>query len=104
MWTRPSSYPAISASRATIVDSLMLGMPGDAEQRADATLVHRAVRGQRRILLVQREDAAAQPLVLQRTAQHRGADDGAPVVGEAERADGAQLGHLGQLLARHALR
>ena len=46
---------------------------GDAEQRADLALVHRAVARERRVLLVQREHAAAQALVLQRLAQHPGA-------------------------------
>ena len=34
------------------------GMPVDAEQRADRALVHRAVAAERRVLLVQRDDAA----------------------------------------------
>ena len=41
---------------------------------------------QRRVLLVQGDDAAAQLLVLQRLAQDAGAVDGLAVVGEAERA------------------
>ena len=41
---------------------------------------------ERRVLLVQREHAAAQPLVLQRLAQHPGAGDRPAVVGEAQRA------------------
>ena len=47
--------------------------PGDAEQRADLALVHRAAAAERRVLLVQREHAAGQALVLQRLAQHPGA-------------------------------
>ena len=54
------------------------------------------------VLLVQREHAAAQALVLQRLAQHPGALHRPAVVGEAERALLAQLGHLGQLLALQA--
>ena len=69
----------------------------DAEQRADLALVHRAVARERRILLVQGQHAAAQALVLQREAQHPGARDRLAVVGEAQRALVAQLGHLGQL-------
>ena len=42
----------------------------------------------------------AQPLVLERLAQHPGRGDRLAVVGEAERAGVAQRGHLGQLLAR----
>ena len=58
--------------------------------------------GQARVLLVQREHAAAQPLVLQRLAQDRGAVHRLAVVGEAERAGVAQLRHLGQRLALRA--
>ena len=72
---------------------------GDAEQRADLALVHDAGARQRGVLLVQGQHAAAQPLVLQRAAQHPGAHDRAAVVGEAQRALLAQLGHLRQLAA-----
>ena len=54
---------------------------------------------QRRVLLVQRDHAAGEPLVLQRLAQHPGRDDRLAVVGEPERALRAQLGHLGELAA-----
>ena len=73
--------------------------PADAQRRADGALVHRTAVGQRRVLLVQADHPAAQPLVLQRLAQHPGAGDGTAVVGEPERALLAQLGHLGQLPA-----
>ena len=56
--------------------------------------------GQARVLLVQREHAAAEPLVLERLAQDRGAVDRLAVVGEAERAGVGELGHLGQRVAR----
>ena len=46
--------------------------------------------------------AADELLVLQRLAQQPGAVDGLAVVGEAERAGLAQLGHLGQRLAVQA--
>ena len=64
--------------------------------------MHHAVARQRRVLLVQGDDPAAQPLVLQRAAQHPGRGDRLAVVGEADRPDVAQLGHLGQLLAAQA--
>ena len=51
--TRASSYPASSASRATIVDSPTRGDPADAERRADRALVHGAAARERRVLLVQ---------------------------------------------------
>ena len=77
-------------------------MPAMPERGADGALVHRAAARERRVLLVQRQHAAAQALVLQRLAQHAGALDGLAVVGEAERALLAQLRHLGQLLALRA--
>ena len=46
--------------------------------------------------------AADQALVLQRLAHHAGVDDRQAVVGEADGAGFAQVGHLGQLLALHA--
>ncbi len=51
---------------------------------------------------MQREHAAAQALVLKCLAQHAGALDGAPVVGEAEGPLVGELGHLGELLALKA--
>ena len=80
---------------------------GDAvepEGGADRPLVHHAVARQRAVLLVQRQHAAAQALVLERLAQHAGALDGLAVVAEAERPLLAQLGHLGELLALQAAR
>ena len=77
---------------------------GDAEQRADDALVHRALARQRRVLLVQREHAAAQALVLQRAAKDAGVGDRPAVVGEAGGAERAQLGHVGQLAALQAAR
>ena len=73
--------------------------PADAQRRADGSLAHRTAVGQRRVLLVQADHPAAQPLVLQGLAQRAGAGDGTAVVGEPQRALLAQLGHLGQLLA-----
>ena len=99
---RPPSYSASEQSRAIIVDSLTLGIPATPSIALTVALVHRAVARQRRVLLVQREHAAAQALVLQRAAQHAGVGHRAPVVGEAGRADRAQLGHLGELAAVHA--
>jgi hypothetical protein len=61
--------------------------------------VHRALARQRRVLLVQREHAAAQALVLQRAAKDAGVGNRPAVVGEARGAERAQLGHLGQLAA-----
>ena len=74
-------------------------MPGQPEPRGDLALVHHAGAGQARVLLVQREHAAAQPLVLERLAQDRGAVHRLAVVGEAERAGVGELRHLGQRLA-----
>jgi hypothetical protein len=90
MWIRAPSSSASAQSRAII---------GDAEPGADRALVHRAAGRQRRILLVQGEHPAAQQLVAHRAAQDPGADHGLAVVGEAQRALAAQLGHLGELLA-----
>ena len=78
------------------------GDAGEAERGAQRPLVHDAAARERAVLLVQREHAAAQALVLQRLAQHARARDRLAVVGEAERALCAQLGHLGQLLAPQA--
>ena len=47
--------------------------------------------GKVRVLLVQGDRAAAEPLVLERPAQHAGAADRQPVVAEADRAGLAQL-------------
>ena len=80
------------------------GNPGQAEGRADRALVHAAAPGERGVLLVQGDHAAAQALVLQRLAQHARALHGPAVVGEAEGARFAQLRHLGQLLALQASR
>ena len=57
-----------------------------AEPRGDDALVHHALAGERRVLLVQGDDPADELLVLQRLAQDAGAVDGLAVVGEAERA------------------
>jgi hypothetical protein len=87
------------ASRATIVDSEIEGSrPGRA--RRDRALVHHAVARQRRVLLVQGDHAAAQPLVLERLAQHPGRGDRLAVVGEAERAGVAQRAISVSSLAR----
>ena len=86
------------ASRATIVDSLTLGMPRR-RARADGALVHRAARRERRVLLVQGEHAAAQRWYWSAWRSIPALDDRPAVVGEAERAVVAQLAHLGQLLA-----
>jgi hypothetical protein len=59
--------------------------------------VHHSRARERRILLVQGDDAAGQALVLQRLAQHPRRDDRLAVVGEADRAGVPQLGHLGEL-------
>src|SRR4051794_31698838 len=72
---------------------------GQAEPGGDDALVHHAFAGERRVLLVEGDDAAAELLVLQRLAQDAGAVDGLAVVGEAEGAALSQLGHLGQGLA-----
>ena len=73
---------------------------GDAERRADGALVHRAAARERRVLLVQREHAAAQALVLQRLAQHRRRSaTGLPSSVKPSAPSLGELGHLGQLLA-----
>jgi hypothetical protein len=87
----------VAADQRRLRDRRDAGQP---EPRRHLALVHDAGAAQRRVLLVQREHAAAQALVLQRAAQHRGAVDRLAVVGEAERAGVAQRGHLGQRLAR----
>ena len=53
---------------------------------------------------MQGDHPAAQPLVLQGLAQHPGRDDRLAVVGEAERAGVAQVGHLGQLVTAEPTR
>ena len=79
-------------------------MPARPSAAETGALVHHAVAGELGVLLVQGDRAAAEALVLERPAQHPGAADRQAVVGEAERAGLAQLGHLGQLLALHAAR
>ena len=59
--------------------------------------MHHAVARQRRVLLVQREHAAGEPLVLKRLAQPPSVRDREAVVAEAGGALPRQLGHLGQL-------
>ena len=67
---------------------------------ADLALVHRAVAAERRVLLVQRDHAAAEALVLQRLAQHaRRETTGLPSSVKPSGALVAQRGHLGQLVA-----
>ena len=78
--------------------------PPEAERRADRALVHGAAARERRVLLVKREHAAAQALVLQRLLQRPGALDRLTIVGEAERALVCELGHLRELLAFLATR
>ena len=46
-------------------------MPAEPEPRRDLALVHDAGARERRVLLVQGEHPAAQPLVLERAAQDR---------------------------------
>ena len=97
----------VAGDRGVAGDHRRLGDRRDAgqpEPRGDLALVHHAGARQARVLLVQREHAAAQPLVLQRLAQDRGAVDRLAVVGEAERAGVGQLGHLGQRVAREPAR
>ena len=79
-------------------------MPGEPEPRGHLALVHDAAARERRVLLVQAQDPAREPLVLQRLAQDPGAVHGLAVVGEAERAGVGELGHLGQRLAVEAAR
>ena len=74
------------------------------EPRGHLPLVHDAGAAERGVLLVQREQPAAQPLVLQRAAQHRRTVHRLAVVREAERPRVAQLGHLGQRVALQAAR
>ena len=74
---------------------------GEPERRRDRALVHRAARRELRILLVQRDRQPDEALVLKRAAHHPGAGDRQAVVGEADRAGVGELGHLGQLRARH---
>ena len=74
-------------------------MPGHPELSRDGALVHRAVARQARVLLVQRDQAAGEALVLERLAQDARARDGPPVVGEPGGAEVGELGHLGERLA-----
>ena len=78
------------------------GDPGHAKARRHAALVHDPGGRERRVLLVQRDHPAAQALVLKRLAEHPGRDHRPAVVGEAERAGVAELGHLGELVAVQA--
>ncbi len=74
-------------------------MPSMPEQRRHLALVHDAVARERRVLLVERQRAAGEPLVLQRLAHEAGRAHGQAVVGEGGRAGVRQLGHLGQPLS-----
>ena len=94
--------PLVAGQLGVAGDHRRLGHRGDpveAEGGADGALVHDAFTGQRAVLLVQRQHAAAQALVLQGLAQHAGALHGLAVVAESERPLLSQLGHLGELLA-----
>src|SRR6185437_1807303 len=66
------------------------GDAGEAERGGDRALVHYAVAGELGVLLVERDRAAAKPLVLQGAAQHAGAADRQAVVAEANRAGVAE--------------
>ena len=68
----------VARDRGVALDHRALGDRGNAvepEHHRDRALVHRAVARQRRVLLVQGEHAARQPLVLERLAQAPGVDD-----------------------------
>ena len=82
----------------------MLGMPATPSSVLTTPSCMTPGARERRVLLVQREHAAAQALVLERAAQHPGAHDRLAVVGEAERAGLAQPVHLGELLAAQPAR
>ncbi len=88
----------VAGERGVARDHRRLGDAGDAadaQRGADGALVHGAAARERAVLLVQRQHAAAQALVLQCLAQHAGALHRAPVVGEAQRSLLPELGHLG---------
>ena len=74
--------------------------PAEAERRRDRALVHDAIAGQIRVLLVKGDRKADEALVLERLAKHAGAAHGQSVVGEADGAGVAQLDLIAQLLAR----
>src|SRR6185295_19922882 len=98
--------PLVAGERGVAGDRRRLGDRRDAleaERGRDRPLVHDALARQLRVLLVEGDRAAAEALVLQRPAQKPGAADRQAVVAEAEGAGVAQGGHLGQLLASHAL-
>ena len=82
------------------LDRRALGDRRDArhpERRRDRSLVHHTVPGQGRILLVQRQHEAREPLVLKRLAHPVSVRDREAVVAEAGRALPRQLRHLAQL-------
>ena len=75
--------------------------PAEAEGGRDRPLVHDAVAGELRVLLVEEDVAADQVLVLERPSHHPRRADRQPVVGEPDRAGLAHRGHLGQLAPFH---
>ena len=87
------------ASRATIVDSDTDGIPARPSRAETAPSCITPSPDSAGSSSCSAITPPAQPLVLERLAQHPGRDDRLAVVGEAERAGVAQLGHLGQLLA-----
>ncbi len=60
--------------------------------------MHHAVARQRRVLFVQSDHPAGEPLVLERLAEYPGRGDRFAVIGEPKRTGVAELRHLGQLL------
>ena len=87
----------VAGQRPVARDQRRLGQrwnPGQPQPRRYRALVHDAVGGQGRVLLVQGDHPARQPLVLKRLAQDPGGDDGPAVVGEAKCAGVAERCHL----------
>jgi hypothetical protein len=75
------------------------GVPGEPELGRDRSFVHLPAAGERRLLAVEREPPAGDPVVLEGPPHQRRSDERPAVVAEAGGALLGELHHLGQLRA-----
>ncbi len=98
--------PLVPGEREVAPDHHALGhrrVTGESERSRDLALVHLAVAGERRLLAVDGDPPAGDPVVLKSAPHQPRRSDRAAVVREPGRAGVGELGHLGELLAQLAL-
>ena len=89
------------ASRMSRIDHDLFGLGGnslEAEPRADDSFVHRAARGERRLLAVVGDGNAERPRVLERRAHEMRARDRLAVVADRDGAGAHHLAEFGERL------